>query len=546
MSSSLSPIRASHSVHQLKIGRLGALVDVVDDMARNPRLLDEVRSRRFDRNDPPPPYESDPETELEESPRRLQEVGQVEEAEIISRPLSDEELLDLFDHFERGQEPYHPGRRYFDECAFEERRFIEGVSDQGRSVGHFVERVEQYRLNIMARHIIKKRWEKLRVWNPSWGVPTNIGLSWSSSSHYGPLPLSSNGSVEHDHRKWRWRWQGDRPMSTNRYWDSQPDTEHPNYRAVQLRKGTRRHEVGPRAPRSHLSPNAGASEADSFIISRRWYNFRLDVEEERLRVGRVPGNRNDNNAMLDSVFRQWEEEEMGTSFAPTTGGDMPSWKWKHESPEPAPVEWDDIEYTPSETDALEAIPPPTPPPRINSNIKMRGFGSFFFGPRAPGPAQEAEPATGVTEVHAPTRAAHGATDGDVQTPEPTLRSSPEPGPSRARGRSRREAAGADDSAQSGGANTFIYRHVATSATHCGTPAQRPHRAEVEAKARESRRGGQPTGTGTGTETGGHTPWRRRCCCCCCCGSEGLAPDKTEIRLGLVAICLVRQCRYMLL
>lgn len=202
----------------------------------------------------------------------------------------------------------------------------------------------------MARHIIKKRWEKLRVWNPSWGVPTNIGLSWSSSSHYGPLPLSSNGSVEHDHREWRWRWQGDRPMSTNRYWDSQPDTEHPNYRAVQLRKGTRRHEVGPRAPRSHLSPNAGASEADSFIISRRWYNFRLDVEEERLRVGRVPGNRNDNNAMLDSVFRQWEEEEMGTSFAPTTGGDMPSWKWKHESPEPAPVEWDDIEYTPSETE----------------------------------------------------------------------------------------------------------------------------------------------------------------------------------------------------
>lgn len=172
----------------------------------------------------------------------------------------------------------------------------------------------------MARHIIKKRWEKLRVWNPSWGVPTNIGLSWFSSSHYGSLPLSSNGSVEHDHREWRWRWQGDRPMSTNRYWDSQPDTEHPNYRAVQLRKGTRRHEVGPRAPRSHLSPNAGASEADSFILSRPWYNFRLDVEEERLRVGRVPGNRNDNNAMLDSVFRQWEERGDGDLIRSNNGG----------------------------------------------------------------------------------------------------------------------------------------------------------------------------------------------------------------------------------
>jgi hypothetical protein len=48
------------------------------------------------------------------------------------------------------------------------------------------------------------------------------------------------------------------------------------------------------------------------------------------------------------------------------GDCMTSWKWRYESPSPEPedltrLNTDGMEYTPSEVDALEAIPPPTPP-----------------------------------------------------------------------------------------------------------------------------------------------------------------------------------------
>ena len=46
---------------------------------------------------------------------------------------------------------------------------------------------------------------------------------------------------------------------------------------------------------------------------------------------------------------------------------VPGWKWRHESPSPEPEDLTplntmDMEFTPSEVDALEAIPAPTPPP----------------------------------------------------------------------------------------------------------------------------------------------------------------------------------------
>lgn len=42
--------------------------------------------------------------------------------------------------------------------------------------------------------------------------------------------------------------------------------------------------------------------------------------------------------------------------------DLPGWKWRHESASPEPPDPDDMEFTPSEIDAMEAIRPPTPPP----------------------------------------------------------------------------------------------------------------------------------------------------------------------------------------
>lgn len=50
------------------------------------------------------------------------------------------------------------------------------------------------------------------------------------------------------------------------------------------------------------------------------------------------------------------------AWFPTGRYGRSGWKWNHESPSLEPEDLRKIEFTPSEIDALEAIPPSTPPP----------------------------------------------------------------------------------------------------------------------------------------------------------------------------------------
>ena len=60
----------------------------------------------------------------------------------------------------------------------------------------------------------------------------------------------------------------------------------------------------------------------------------------------------------ENVTKRWKEKGLWKE----SRGDQPGWKWRHESPSSEPADPNDMEFTPSEIDALEEIPPPTPRP----------------------------------------------------------------------------------------------------------------------------------------------------------------------------------------
>ncbi|KAI0388278.1 hypothetical protein F5Y17DRAFT_470520 [Xylariaceae sp. FL0594] len=111
------------------------------------------------------------------------------------------------------------------------------------------------------------------------------------------------------------------------------DPQHPINQAVQLRRNLAYRKHAPPPPRSHLKDGSSAPKAESFIICRPFH--RIPVEQK--------GYSN-----------------------PDEDGQRPTWKWRHESPSPEPedltcLNTDAIDFTPAEVDALETIPPNSPP-----------------------------------------------------------------------------------------------------------------------------------------------------------------------------------------
>ena len=151
--------------------------------------------------------------------------------------------------------------------------------------------------------------------------------------------------------------------------------EHLAGRALSLRQNLRRGEACPVQPRSNLQPDATASQAESFLIFRPWFIWSLEVNEENERGRRLHGDVYDRYGRLfrNQAGRWWRErgdvKKRNTAwFGPSQ---LFSWKWRHESPSPepedltslrnvqkTPLEAADIDFTPSEIDALEEIPPP--------------------------------------------------------------------------------------------------------------------------------------------------------------------------------------------
>lgn len=142
-------------------------------------------------------------------------------------------------------------------------------------------------------------------------------------------------------------------------------------------------------PQSKPEPYVSASEADAFIISRPWFQFRLEYEEEHYRVGRLTwqlrhsGTYSPSFPLIIERWKNrgvWKEEWKNDREERLCLG----WKWRNESPSPEPEDLTplhtlDMEFTPSEVDALEDIPSPaptpSPPPVVDS-----GRGLFSMRP----------------------------------------------------------------------------------------------------------------------------------------------------------------------
>ncbi|KAI1074738.1 hypothetical protein F5B20DRAFT_595791 [Whalleya microplaca] len=351
MALSLSPVGGNASVYGLDHRQMNEIImPELHDMANNPDLLERVRDRRFDRDDPPPyrsPSSDNNNEDVDDDddshdnnddnapisffgsivgPIRKQIMAEIDE--LVNAPFTEQELRDTQRHLEAWHPAYHPGRQYESEAAWEARHMLGDPALRDFATYKSLDgRAGEQRQQVYIRHRIKQRWETLGVWNPEWGIPGRV-----------------NEEIRDKTSSWKWRWQ-----------------------AVHLREGLRRGERVPPLPRHNLTADASKSVAVSFITSRPSYIYSLEAEEERTRLDRLPYQKarfyNVTHVSHEQyVSKRWREGGDRDPYEKGRGFRRPGWKWKHESPSPEPVGLSNMEFTPSEIDALEAIPPPTPPP----------------------------------------------------------------------------------------------------------------------------------------------------------------------------------------
>ncbi|ERS99393.1 hypothetical protein HMPREF1624_04593 [Sporothrix schenckii ATCC 58251] len=381
--------------------------------------------RRFE-DDDPPPYESSTEYGLSQEDRAM-----------FDAPLTEAERQPVASSM---QYPYLAETRY----ALEESVQRERVNSWARchsnpevrrllcpiGSGEKISLAER-RCAVISRHIIKRRWQKLGVWNPKWGIPE-------------PFTDGSSSPYRKD-RIGGWAWQHD--DTPGALWDKK-DFD-PLRRAVELRQGLRFGEHAPVQPRSHLTASASKSQAEAFITSRPWFQLSVEMVERSKRLLRIDDwgrQRRDNSNIIQNWKDRgdWQDKWNATAL----GRHVVGWKWRHESPSPEPDDLSGVqtmaglELTPSETDAFEKIPnaPPTPPPRSPSPIDLtevptNPFTRMMQNMRRAQLAAEAAAAAGEA-------ADDGNGDGDVanlpqpddehpggdQPPHPSL---PQPAPTRA-------------------------------------------------------------------------------------------------------------------
>ncbi|CAI6044712.1 unnamed protein product [Clonostachys chloroleuca] len=188
------------------------------------------------------------------------------------------------------------------------------------------------RQSIIIRHYIKKRWERLGVWNHLWGIPGRL----------------NPGVIDHTDF-WVWDWE--RPYAIR-------DPDHPLRRMLRLRQGLRQGQAGPRPPHGTLASDASAREAEAFLLSRPFFMLRLEEYEELQRMGRGNDSWDEDKIVRERWYERndWKEE---WNDLDGDGNCLPGWTWPHENPESEVPPYEelnsveDIEFTPSEADALE-------------------------------------------------------------------------------------------------------------------------------------------------------------------------------------------------
>ncbi|KAI0115684.1 hypothetical protein GGR51DRAFT_503762 [Nemania sp. FL0031] len=314
---------------------------------------DNLRSfRRFERDDPPPYVSSTESEELDDADliQPSQGLSTLDELEArIQKPLSEREIATIAHYMSRTPLPEDI---YHTEAHREESRFRDSLP-RGRPTPIIFRKLNGIRRQgVIARHLVKRRWEKLGIWNPKWGFAGRQVTPGDNSD------------------KWTWSWgpEGAADDLERKHQDASGLIA----RALRLRQNLRRGESSPVIPRSHPGPDTTAAEFESFLISRPWFVFEIEVAEEDTRYRRLEPDeqRRYRHSAKGQVIEWWKERgDWKPEFNSTKW--VTSWKWRHESPSPEPEDLtrlgnmaedaltDDlvaeIEFTPSEIDELETI-----------------------------------------------------------------------------------------------------------------------------------------------------------------------------------------------
>ncbi|CZR50564.1 uncharacterized protein PAC_00438 [Phialocephala subalpina] len=352
-------------------------VPVLEALAANDNLRNRSL-RRFERDDPPP-YASSTESEefnddFVAPPLPRGELPE-ELKTIMEQPITDDEMKHIAYEMRSILDPVD---FYHIEAKREEIRV-----DKYRSHKIFRGVEGCRRCGVFVRHNVKRRWEKLGIWNREWGF------------------AGRNVQPNDNAYRWKWRWEQTADGSESAGYARGTQREQLVARVLRLRQNLRRGENAPVLPQSCLEQDATASQFESFIISRPWFIFRIELAEERTRYYRlsVDERRRYPYSARTQVIKWWKErgdwrEEFDRKNCVT------SWKWRHESPSPepedltpiknmkdSPLDTMDMDFTPSEIDDLETI-------ELPDSEQPKGFWTIWredSGLLAPFPGQLLEP-----------------------------------------------------------------------------------------------------------------------------------------------------------
>ncbi|VUC31255.1 unnamed protein product [Clonostachys rosea] len=380
------------------------------------RFLENPDYSRFERDEPPRFIPSPENHSIWQVPGMIPgtpdtpEDGsyQREMEELFDPPLNPKERNDTFMSIQ-GERMHHPGSRYELEEKFEVDRMVRSL-DHRRHRYNSAESGMQ-RLRVLARRNVRKRWEKMGVWNPAWGIPCREPKEPNDNTYY-----------------WRWEWQHDELAARAPSLSSASVETHPIARAFIPREGLEFGQCLYPPPHSHPTEQTSRSEAMSFIASRPWFLIGMERMEWLSRSDRLPRARD--TRFVKAVPWLWQKRGDRRLKTDSSEFKIPiGWKWRYESPSPdhedatwkwlpdsgpafegvvaerhIHLDYDAMELTPSEIDVLESLAyrPLSPAPQRadgpNELQKTWSLFSPFKGPfkglfqnRAPEPEPPAQP-----------------------------------------------------------------------------------------------------------------------------------------------------------
>ncbi|VUC31759.1 unnamed protein product [Clonostachys rosea] len=353
--------------------------------AANPGRLDVARVR-FD-GDEPPAYYSTTESPSERGDD-LEPMPDLEEvASALAAPLNETDLENLVGHMQEKGLTY-PGRRYVRESILEVTKlssFVHSYQCNSKTKRYLIGEKALERYAVIVRHYIKKRWQRLGVWDSSWGIPGRVLTHFEDGvrvrnprppnlRHWEPLPRCDMPDEDNE-ELWRWK-------KLPEYMPSDP--RDPIRRAVELRRGLRRGESIQLPPRDNLASDASSEELEDFLISRPFFVFEVEAREEISRQWKVPERKG--KPVIWKEKGDWTEEWAKRDYNQNY---VIGWKWPNESDGSEAIDYSElnsrknIDFTPSEIDALDAIEAryPIPPISIAAQVIRYKHTAFTLHPR---------------------------------------------------------------------------------------------------------------------------------------------------------------------